>query len=262
MKNIDIASAKRIVVKVGTSTLTYDNGRMNLNRIDKLVMSLCDLANRGKEVVLVSSGAIGVAIGKLGLEKKPDDMATKQAIAAVGQCELMMLYDRLFGTYNRTVAQILLTREDIEQKRRADNTKNTFNRLIEMGIIPIVNENDTVSYEEIEIGDNDTLSAVVATLVDADLLVLLSDIDGLYDSDPHKNADAKLLSVVDNVESVRYMASGAGTARGTGGMVTKLDAAKLATDNGINMIITNGAKGDVLYDIMDGKIHGTLFCAK
>lgn len=262
MKNIDIASAKRIVVKVGTSTLTYDNGRMNLNRIDKLVMSLCDLANRGKEVVLVSSGAIGVAIGKLGLEKKPDDMATKQAIAAVGQCELMMLYDRLFGTYNRTVAQILLTREDIEQKRRADNTKNTFNRLIDMGIIPIVNENDTVSYEEIEIGDNDTLSAVVATLVDADLLVLLSDIDGLYDSDPHKNSDAKLLSVVDNVESVRYMASGAGTARGTGGMVTKLDAAKLATDNGINMIITNGAKGDVLYDIMDGKIHGTLFCAK
>lgn len=262
MKNIDIASAKRIVVKVGTSTLTYDNGRMNLNRIDKLVMSLCDLANRGKEVVLVSSGAIGVAIGKLGLEKKPDDMATKQAIAAVGQCELMMLYDRLFGTYNRTVAQILLTREDIEQKRRADNTKNTFNRLIDMGIIPIVNENDTVSYEEIEIGDNDTLSAVVATLVDADLLVLLSDIDGLYDSDPHKNADAKLLSVVDNVESVRYMASGAGTARGTGGMITKLDAAKLATDNGINMIITNGAKSDVLYDIMDGKIHGTLFCAK
>lgn len=257
-----IKSSKRIVVKVGTSTLTYDNGRLNLKRIDRLAMTLCDLANQGKEVVLVSSGAIGVAVGKLGMEKRPDDMVTKQAIAAVGQCELMMLYDRIFGGYNHSVAQILLTREDIETPKRAENTKNTVNRLLELGIIPIVNENDTVSYDEIEIGDNDTLSAVVAKLIDADLLILLSDIDGLYDSDPHKNKNAKLLDIVYDVDAVRGMADGAGTARGTGGMVTKLDAAKIATEHGINMVITNGEKTDAIYNILDGIIEGTLFIAK
>ena len=260
--NKSVADAKRIVVKVGTSTLTYSGGKMNLRRIDRLVMTLCDLANQGKEVVLVSSGAIGVGVGKLNLPKRPDDTATKQAMAAVGQCELMMLYDKFFGDYNRTVAQILLTRGDIDVPHRAENTKNTMNRLLEMGIIPIVNENDTVSVEEIEIGDNDTLSAVVATLVGADLLVLLSDIDGLYSDDPHKNPGAKLLDVVDDIESVKNMASGAVTSRGTGGMVTKLEAAKLATENGINMIIANGNNIEGLYDMLEGNICGTLFTAK
>ncbi len=257
-----IKSAKRIVIKVGTSTLTYQNGSMNLKRIDRLAMTLCDLSNQGKEIVLVSSGAIGVAVGKLGFSKRPEDMVTKQAIAAVGQCELMMLYDRIFGGYNHSVAQILLTREDIDNQKRAENTKNTVNRLLELGIIPIVNENDTVSYDEIEIGDNDTLSAVVAKLINADLLILLSDIDGLYDSDPHKNKDARLLDIVYDVDAVRDMADGAGTALGTGGMVTKLDAAKIATGNGINMVITNGEKTDAIYNILDGVIDGTLFIAK
>ena len=175
--NQAVADARRIVVKVGTSTLTYGNGRTNLRQIDMLARTLCDLANQGKEIILVSSGAIRVAVGKLNLEKKPEETAAKQALAAVGQCELMMLYDKFFGEYSRTVAQILLTRGDIDVPHRVENTKNTMNRLLEMGIIPIVNENDTVSVEEIEIGDNDTLSAVVARMVGADLLILLSDID-------------------------------------------------------------------------------------
>lgn len=257
-----IANAKRIVVKVGTSTLTYKNGKMNLKRIDRLAMVLCDLANMGKEVVLVSSGAMGVAVGKLGLTEKPKDIVTKQAIAAVGQCELMMLYDRLFGGYNRTVAQILLTKDDIAIEKREENTKNTFNRLLEMGIIPIVNENDTVSFDEIVIGDNDNLSAVVAKLIGADLLILLSDIDGLYDDDPHKNENAKLLSVVQDVEAVKFMASDSSTKQGTGGMITKLEAAELATNSGIDMVITNGDNIDSIYDILNGDVKGTLFVAK
>ncbi len=261
-KNQAAASARRIVIKVGTSTLTYANGRTNLGRIDKLARTLCDLSNQGREIILVSSGAIGVAAGKLNVGEKPSDMVTKQAMAAVGQCELMMLYDKFFGEYSRTVAQILLTRGDVDVPHRAENTKNTMNRLLEMGIIPIVNENDTVSVEEIEIGDNDTLSAVVAMLVDADLLVLLSDIDGLYSDDPHKNPDARLLDVVDNIDSVRNMASGSATSRGTGGMITKLEAATIATEAGIDMVIANGAHIESLYDILSGSIRGTLFTAK
>jgi glutamate 5-kinase len=258
----DVSMAHRIVVKVGTSTLTYDTGKMNLKRIDRLAMILSDLRNQGKEIVLVSSGAIGIAVGKLGLKEKPTDIKVKQAVAAVGQCELMYLYDKMFSEYNNTVAQILLTRDDIAVPRRKRNIQNTVTSLLEMGIIPVVNENDTVSFDEIEIGDNDTLSAVVADLVDADLLVLFSDIDGLYSDDPHKNKNAELLPIVYDIDKVRALAGGAGTNRGTGGMVTKLDAAERATNAGIHMIIANGENMDALYDILDGKPVGTLFVSK
>ena len=258
----DIAKAHRIVVKVGTSTLTYDTGKMNLQRIDQLARVLSDLENQGKEVILVSSGAQGIAMGKLGLKEKPKEMRQKQAIAAIGQCELMYLYDKFFSGYNNTIAQILLTKDDIAIPRRKRNTQNTFATLIEMGIIPIVNENDTVSTDEIEIGDNDTLSALVAEFIDADLLVLFSDIDGLYDSDPHQNKNAKLLPVVYDVDKVKDLAGGVGSNRGTGGMVTKLTAAEIATNAGIHMVIANGNNLAALYDILDGKPVGTLFVSK
>lgn len=255
-------SAQRIVVKVGTSTLTYGTGKMNLKRIDTMAMILSDLRNQGKEIILVSSGAIGIAMGKLGIKEKPRETREKQAVAAVGQCELMYLYDKLFSEYNNTVAQILLTKDDIAIPRRKRNTQNTVNALLEMGIIPIVNENDTVAVDEIEIGDNDTLSAVVADLIDADLLVLFSDIDGLYSDDPHKNREAKLIDVVYDIEPFKAAAGGAGSNVGTGGMVTKLEAAEIATAAGIHMIIANGNNMDVLYDILDGKEAGTLFVSK
>lgn len=258
----DIKQAHRIVVKVGTSTLTYDTGKMNLKRIDQLARILSDLQNSGKEIILVSSGAIGIAVGKLGLSEKPKDTRQKQAIAAVGQCELMYLYDKLFSEYNNTVAQILLTKDDIAIPRRKRHMQNTFGALLEMGIIPIVNENDTVSTDEIEIGDNDTLSALVAEFVDADLLVLFSDIDGLYDSDPHKNDNAKLLPVVYDISEVKHLAGGAGSNRGTGGMVTKLNAAEIATGAGIHMVIANGADLGALYNLLDGEPVGTLFVSK
>ncbi len=258
----DVSSAQRIVIKVGTSTLTYSTGKMNLKRIDTMAMILSDLRNQGKEVVLVSSGAIGVAVGKLGLEKKPDDTRQKQAIAAVGQCELMYLYDKMFSEYNNTVAQILLTKDDVAVPKRKRNIQNTITALLDMGIIPIVNENDTVSFDEIEIGDNDTLSAMVAELVDADLLILFSDIDGLYSEDPHSNPNAKLLPFVYDVNEVRALAGGAVTGQGTGGMITKLDAADIATKAGIHMIIANGNNLHSIYDILDGKSEGTLFVSK
>ena len=258
----DIKKANRIVIKVGTSTLTYDTGKMNLKRIDTLARVLSDLHNQGKEVILVSSGAVGIAVGKLGLPEKPKETHKTQAIAAVGQCELMYLYDKMFSEYNNTVAQILLTKDDIVIPRRKRNIQNTFCTLMEMGIIPIVNENDTISTDEIEIGDNDILSAVVADLVDADLLVLFSDIDGLYTCDPHTNPDAELIPMVFDVSSVRGIAGGAGTNRGTGGMVTKLNAAEVATASGIHMIITNGNDIFRLYDILEGEPVGTLFVSK
>lgn len=264
MKEIfeDIKRAHRIVVKIGTSTLTYETGKVNLKNIDRIARVLSDLHNQGKEIILVSSGAIGIAVGKLGLSERPKDTRKGQALAAVGQCELMFLYDKMFSEYSNTVAQILLTRDDIVIPRRKRNMQNTFGALLEMGIIPVVNENDTVSTDEIEIGDNDTLSAVVATLVDADLLVLFSDIDGLYDSDPHANPDAKLLSVVYDIDKVKMAAGGAGSSRGTGGMITKLSAAETATAAGIHMFIANGNRIDALYDILDGKQAGTLFVSK
>lgn len=264
MENVydKIKNAQRIVVKVGTSTLTYETGKLNLNCMDRLAMILSDLHNSGKEIILVSSGAIGVAVGKLGLSEKPTETRYKQAVAAVGQCELMFLYDKLFSEYNNTVAQILLTRDDVSGEKRRQNTRNTFNTLLEMGIIPIVNENDTISVEEIEFGDNDTLSAIVAEFVNADLLVLFSDIDGFYDKDPHESPDAKLIDRVTDIGSVRSLAGGVGSNRGTGGMITKLDAAEIATAAGIDMVITNGKNIDGLYEILDGKKVGTVFVAK
>ena len=255
----NIKNAKRIVIKVGTSTLTYDTGKMNIKRIDILARTLSDLHNSGKDIVLVSSGAVGAAMGKLGIDERPEETNIKQALAAVGQCELMYLYDKLFSEYHNTVAQVLLTKDDISVPNRMNNTKNTFKTLLDMGIIPIVNENDTVSTDELEIGDNDNLSALVAELVDADLLILFSDIDGLYDCDPHNNPDAKIIPLVENVENVKSLAGGAGTKRGTGGMVTKLEAAKRAIGAGINMIIANGNNISALYDIFEGKEVGTLF---
>lgn len=257
-----IKNASRIVVKVGTSTLTYDTGKINIKRIELLSRTLSDLHNSGKDIILVSSGAIGVAVGKLGLLEKPTETNTKQALAAVGQCELMYLYDKMFQEYNNTVAQILLTKDDIAIEKRKQNTQSTFNTLLEMGIIPIVNENDTISTDEIEIGDNDNLSALVAELVDADLLVLFSDIDGFYDADPHKVKDAKIIPIVYDISSVRTLAGGVASNRGTGGMITKLDAAERATKAGINMVIANGNDVTKIYDILDGKPCGTLFTAK
>ncbi len=264
MDNImqDVKAAHRIVVKVGTSTLTYETGKMNLQRIDRLAMVLSDLHNQGKEIIMVSSGAIGVGIGKLGLKERPSDVRKRQALAAVGQCELMHLYDKMFSEYGTTVAQILLTRGDISIPRRKRHTQNTISQLLEMDIVPIINENDTVTTEEMGIGDNDTLSAVVADFLDADLLVLFSDIDGLYDSDPHKDKNAKLIHMVYDIEDVRPLAGGVATRLGTGGMITKLDAAEIAVNAGINMVIVNGENMGVLYDILDGKNVGTLFVSK
>ena len=258
----DIKQASRIVVKVGTSTLTYDTGKANIKRIDSLARTLSDLHNLGKEIILVSSGAIGIAVGKLGLSEKPDDINKRQALAAVGQCELMFLYDKMFSEYSCTIAQILLTKDDLAIPRRKRNTQNTFNELLAMGIIPIVNENDTVATDEVGIGDNDNLSALVAEFVHADLLILLSDIDGLYDGDPRNDPAAQVIPVVTDIPSVRTLANGAGSSRGTGGMITKLDAAERSTSAGINMVISNGNNINAIYDIMDGKPIGTLFTSK
>ncbi len=259
----------RIVVKVGTSTLTRANGTLDLRSVDRLVRALSDLQGQGRQVVLVSSGAIAVGAGKLGLTQRPRELRMKQAAAAVGQCELMHLYDKLFAEYGPTVAQILLTGADVDHPERAEHLKNTFSALLELGCIPIVNENDSVSSDEIEtgrckvLGDNDTLSAIVARLVEADLLVLLSDIEGLYDSDPHRNPDAQLIHRVEEITpELRAAAGGAGTSRGTGGMQTKLNAAEIAMSAGVEMVITNGAYPERLYDIVEGKEVGTRFVCR
>ena len=252
--------AKRIVIKVGTSTLTHATGRLNLRRMEHLTRVIADLKNRGYEIVLVSSGAIGVGSGKLGLPGRPSDIPTKQAVAAVGQCELMYRYDKLFEEYNHTVAQLLLTRDVVDDPVRRSNVVNTFNRLLELHALPIVNENDTVSVEEIEFGDNDTLSAMVAHLICADLLILCSDIDGLYESDPHKDANAKRYACVGDFEKLEASVTGSLSVNGTGGMVTKLHAAKQCMEDDIDMIILNGKDPDILYDLFDGKdVPATLF---
>ena len=253
----------RIVVKIGTSTLAHSTGRLNIRRIEELCKVLSDLKNAGHEIILVSSGAIGMGVGKLSLSKRPEDIPTKQAAAAVGQCELMYTYDKLFTEYNHNVAQLLITAPDIEDGVRKLNFHNTLERLLELGVLPIVNENDTVSTDEIEIGDNDTLSAIVTANVNADLLVLLSDIDGLYDSDPHKNKDAKLIETVSEInDDIIKLAGDKGSALGTGGMITKLNAAKIATESGCEMVIANGENPYVLYDIAEGKKVGTRFLKK
>ncbi|NLY44059.1 MAG: glutamate 5-kinase [Clostridiaceae bacterium] len=259
----EVKNAKRIIVKVGTSTLTHSNGKLNLKRIECLVRVLSDLKNEGKEVILVTSGAIGVGVGKLGLSERPRTTREKQAIAAVGQCELMFLYDKLFSEYGHIVAQILLTKDVVEEEHRKQNAINTFNTLLEFNIIPIVNENDTVAVEEIEFGDNDTLSAVVGKLVNADLLIILSDIDALYDADPRVNKNAKPIPVVTEItDEIRLLAGGAGSNRGVGGMITKISAAEIACESGVNMIIASGEDPRILYDIFEGKQVGTLFLKK
>ena len=253
------------VVKVGTSTLTYENGRVNLRRMESLCRALADLQNAGKRLVLVSSGAIGVGMGKLGLKSRPAETEKKQALAAVGQCDLMFLYVKFFGEYNQTVAQVLLTAGVVHDDRGRHNVENTFRELLTMGTIPIVNENDTVETSELEgqnFGDNDTLSAVVAELIAADFLVILTDTDGLYDSDPRKNPAAKLIPRVENITpEIEALAGGAGSSRGTGGMATKLRAAKMAGAKGIPCAVVSGADMENLYRLLEGKPAGTLFAA-
>ena len=255
----------RIVVKVGTSTLTNDIGQNNLRSFDRLACVLSDIQNSGYEVVLVSSGAIAVGSNKLQMKTRPTNLRLKQAAAAVGQCRIMFLYDKFFNDYDKTIAQILLSAEDIEIEEKKENLTNTFDALLEMGVIPIVNENDSVSYTEIEsedrlFGDNDMLSAVVAILCKAKKLVILSDIDGFYDNDPRLHTNAKLIECITEInERVESLAGGAGSRRGTGGMKTKLRAAKLATAQGIDTIITNGKNPSSLYEIIKGERVGTLF---
>ncbi len=250
----------RITVKVGTSTLAHKTGCLNIRHIESLCKILSDLKNAGIEIILVSSGAIGMGVGKLSLGARPEDMPTKQAAAAVGQCELMYTYDKLFSEYNHTVAQLLVTAPDMEDDTRRLNFHNTVNRLLEMGVLPIINENDTVATDEISLGDNDTLSARIAAVCGADLLVLLSDIEGLYTKDPHKFPDASLIKEVKSLTpEIMALAGGRGSALGTGGMQTKLCAARMCMEKGINMIIANGSKPDLLYDIAEGKEAGTLF---
>ena len=250
----------RIVVKVGTSTLAHTTGHLNIRHMEQLCKVLSDIKNAGYEVILVSSGAVGMGMGKLSLPSRPTELSLKQAAAAVGQCELMYTYDKLFSEYNHTVAQLLVTAEDINDKQRKENFVNTMLKLLELKSLPIVNENDTVATSELVIGDNDTLAAIVANSVNAQLLVLLSDIDGLYTADPHKDANATLISVVEKItKDIEKLAGGVGSNVGTGGMVTKIRAAQIATESGCDMIIANGKNPDVLYDIIDGKPIGTKF---
>ena len=253
----------KVVIKIGTSTLAHATGRLNIKRIEQLCKIISDLKNAGHQMILVSSGAIGMGVGKLGLGERPKDTAGKQAAAAVGQCELMYTYDKLFAEHNHTVAQILLTAEDLKQEKRHLNFENTMKKLLQLQVLPIINENDTVATEEIEIGDNDTLAAIVAVSVKADLLVLLSDIDGLFTADPHKDTNAKLISRVENIdEKILALGGDKGSMLGTGGMQTKLRAAQITTTAGCDMIIANGSNPSALYDIFDGKDIGTRFCAE
>lgn len=250
----------RVVVKVGTSTLAYSTGHLNIRHMETLCKVLSDIKNAGFEVIVVSSGAVGMGMGKLSLGTRPSELSLKQAAAAVGQCELMYTYDKLFSEYNHTVAQLLITADDINDKDRKINFVNTILKLLELGVIPIINENDTVAVNELVIGDNDTLGAIVAQNIDADLLVILSDIDGLFTSDPHKDSSAKLIPVIEDITpEIEALAGGAGTAVGTGGMITKLSAAKIATSAGCDMIIANGQDPHILYDIVEGRSVGTRF---
>jgi len=253
---------KRIVIKVGTSSLTHENGKINIRQLEKLVRVISELANTGNQIILVSSGAVGAGVGKLGLPQKPEEIRKKQALAAIGQASLVSMYDRFFSEYGYNAAQVLLTKYVFDNEKKYENTKNAFMTMLEYGVIPIVNENDVVSTEELEFGDNDTLSAYVSVLVDADLLIIMSDIDGLYDSDPSVNPDAKIIELVEKIdEEILSSAGGAGSRRGTGGMKTKLHAAEIVMKNGIDMIITNGKRIENLYDIADGEKIGTYFKA-
>ena len=260
---MDMRDKKRIVVKVGTSTLTHGTGRLNIRRVEILVKTLADLQNAGHEIILVSSGAIGLGMSKLGLMQKPKDTPTKQACASIGQCELMYLYDDLFSNYGINVAQMLLTKYILLEGRK-ENVENALARIIELGAIPIVNENDTVAIDELELemGENDSLAANVAVLAKADLLIIMSDIEGLFDKDPHKYDDAELIPVVQSItDEIRALAGGAGSKLGTGGMATKIKAAEIARQGGIDLIIMNGRDPRRLYKIFENKPVGTLFKA-
>ena len=253
----------RIVVKVGTSTLAHSTGRMNIRQVEELVKTLSDLKNAGHQIILVSSGAIGMGVGKLPLNTRPSDVPTKQAAAAVGQCELMYTYDKLFTEYNHVVAQVLVTGTDFDCEQRRTNFMNTLCRLLDLDVLPIINENDSVATEEILVGDNDTLSAMVAIYTGADLLILLSDIDGLYTADPHTCPNARLIdTVIAITPEIEELAGGKGSELATGGMQTKLRAAHMTTEQGIDMVIANGSKAAVLYDILAGKPVGTRFIGK
>ncbi len=253
----------RIVIKIGTSTLTHKTGNLNIRHIEQLCKVTSDLKNAGHEIILVSSGAIGMGVGKLGLVDRPKDMPTKQAAAAVGQCELMYFYDKLFSEYNHTVGQILVTGSDLAHPERNLNFKNTVGRLLQLNALPIINENDSVATEEIKVGDNDTLAAIVATVTSADLLILLSDIDGLYTADPHKDPNARLIpDVYEMTTDILALAGDAGSSLGTGGMRTKLRAAELCMANGTDMVIANGEHPEYLYSIAEGISIGTKFHSK
>ena len=250
----------RIVIKIGTSTLAHPTGHLNIRRVEQLCKIMCDIKNAGHELILVSSGAIGMGVGKLGLRERPKDIPSKQAAAAVGQCELMYTYDKLFSEYHHTVAQLLITGDDTTNDTRRFNFTNTLNRLLELGALPIINENDTVATDEIVIGDNDTLAAIVARSVHADMLILLSDIDGLYTADPHTHPEAALLHHVARVDDhIREIAGISSSTQGTGGMVTKLHAADICLGCGCKMVIANGNNPGNLYDILEGKTVGTTF---
>ena len=250
----------RIVIKIGTSTLAHPTGHLNIRRVEQLCKIMSDIKNAGHELILVSSGAIGMGVGKLGLRERPKDIPSKQAAAAVGQCELMYTYDKLFSEYHHTVAQLLITGDDTTNDTRRFNFTNTLNRLLELGALPIINENDTVATDEIVIGDNDTLAAIVARSVHAEMLILLSDIDGLYTADPHPHPEAKLLHHVTGIDDhIREIAGISSSTQGTGGMVTKLHAADICLGCGCKMVIANGNNPGNLYDILEGKTVGTTF---
>ncbi len=253
----------RIVIKIGSSTLAHPTGLLNIRRVESLCKIISDIKNAGHEIILVSSGAIGMGVGKLSLKQRPQDMPGKQAAAAVGQCELMYIYDKLFSEYHHTVAQLLLSGSDVSSAESCLNFRNTLFRLLELGALPIINENDTVATEEIVIGDNDTLSAIVAAAIRADLLILLTDIDGLYTADPHTAPDARLIPLVAELTpEVEALAGGSGSRLGTGGMTTKLRAAKLVTAEGIDMLILNGEHPERLYDALAGEVVGTKFLGR
>jgi glutamate 5-kinase len=260
----DIKEKKRIVVKLGTSTLTHGTGRLNIRRVEKLVKTIADLENSGLQIILVSSGAIGLGMSKIGLGSRPTDTPSKQACAAVGQCELMYMYDKLFGEYGYNIGQILLTKYVLDTPRK-NNVLNTVNRLLEFNVIPIVNENDTVAIDELELefGENDTLAAYVAVMSEADMLIIMSDIDGLYDDNPNENPNARLIPIIEDIsDEIVSGAKGAGSNLGSGGMATKIKAAKIVTEAGIDMAIINGKDPKNLYDIFDGKPVGSIFSAK
>lgn len=257
-----LRSKKKLVVKVGTSSLTYPNGRLNFHRIERITKILSEIHKNGRSIVLVSSGSIAVGAGRMGLEKKPARLAEKQALAAIGQAELIQIYQKFFDEHNQIVAQVLLTKDGIVNPVRQHNARNTLNALIDLNIIPVINENDTVATNEIEFGDNDTLSADVAVLINADLLIMLSDIDGLYSSDPRFNSNAKIISTVHEISTeMEENAKGAGTSFGTGGMLTKIAAAKVCSAARIDTVIINGQNPENIYTVLDGKEIGTLFIA-